>query len=112
MDLPPGTRPTWAEIDLAALAANYRKLDALLRRGRPPELVTPAPRLIPALKGDAYGHGAVPVARTLARAGATAFAVAIVEEAAELRSGRHPGGDPGAWRGRGRVRRRTPSSTA
>ncbi len=87
MSLTLGTRPTWAEIDLDALAANYRRLAALLRRGAAPELVTPAPRLIPALKGDAYGHGAVPIARALARAGATAFAVAIVEEAAELRRG-------------------------
>jgi alanine racemase len=37
------------------------------------------------VKADAYGHGAVPVARRLASAGCHAFAVATVAEAAELR---------------------------
>ncbi len=37
------------------------------------------------VKADAYGHGSVPAARVMLRAGADAFAVAIVEEAAELR---------------------------
>jgi alanine racemase len=37
------------------------------------------------VKGDAYGHGAVTVARALAGAGCDAFGVALVEEGAELR---------------------------
>ena len=37
------------------------------------------------MKADAYGHGAVHVARRLAKEGATAFAVAVVEEGLELR---------------------------
>lgn len=37
------------------------------------------------VKADAYGHGAANAARTMLRAGADAFAVAIVEEAVELR---------------------------
>lgn len=39
------------------------------------------------VKADAYGHGAVPVARALATGGAFAFGVATVEEAVELRGG-------------------------
>ena len=38
------------------------------------------------VKGDAYGHGAVPVARTLAVAGIEHLAVASLDEAAELRA--------------------------
>lgn len=40
---------------------------------------------MPVVKADAYGHGAGPVARRLEREGATAFAVAVAEEGAELR---------------------------
>ena len=37
------------------------------------------------IKGDAYGHGAVQVARTLREAGADYFSVAMAEEALQLR---------------------------
>jgi alanine racemase len=40
------------------------------------------------IKADAYGHGAVPVAKCLAMAGADCFGVATVEEAVELRDAR------------------------
>ncbi len=39
------------------------------------------------VKADAYGHGAVNAARVMLRAGADAFAVAISEEATQLRAG-------------------------
>jgi alanine racemase len=39
------------------------------------------------VKADAYGHGAVPVARALATAGADGFCVATFDEALELRQG-------------------------
>jgi alanine racemase len=67
-------RPTWAEVDLGALIGNYRTLCSLTHS-----------RIIPVVKANAYGHGAVAVSRALAAEGATAFAVAIVEEALELR---------------------------
>ena len=73
-------RPTWAEVDLGALIHNYRTLCTLTQR-----ISTSNPRIIPVVKANAYGHGAVPVARALAREGVTAFAVAIVEEGLELR---------------------------
>jgi alanine racemase len=68
-------RPTWAEIDRAALTRNLRAL-----RTRAPDR-----RLIAVVKADAYGHGAPAVACALARAGCDAFAVATLEEALELR---------------------------
>jgi alanine racemase len=85
---------TWAEIDLRALIDNYRALCSLLE----PPLVSAAKntpirnpqsairnRLIPVIKADAYGHGAVPVARALLGAGAQVLAVAMVEEGIALR---------------------------
>jgi alanine racemase len=69
-------RPTRAVVDLDALASNYRALGA----GLPPGCA-----VLPVVKADAYGHGAVNVARRLAREGAAAFAVSVVEEGLELR---------------------------
>ena len=43
--------------------------------------------MFPVVKADAYGHGAVPVARRLEAEGAQRFAVAIAEEGVELRRG-------------------------
>jgi alanine racemase len=71
----PGLRPAWVEVDLDAIAGNVRTLAAE---------VAPA-RLLAVVKADAYGHGAVPVARTAVRAGAAWLGVALVEEALELR---------------------------
>ncbi len=90
-------RPTWAEVDLVALLHNYRLLNSLLLPDAEPagertssiqssQSATRNPRLIPVLKADAYGHGAAAVAKALAAAGATTFAVALVEEAVELRA--------------------------
>jgi alanine racemase len=71
----PGLRPAWVEVDLDAIAGNVRTLAAE---------VAPA-RLLAVVKADAYGHGAVPVARTAVEAGASWLGVALVEEALELR---------------------------
>jgi alanine racemase len=65
-----------ALVDLGAVARNYARL-----KGRVGERV----EVIPVVKADAYGHGAVPVARRLLREGARTFAVAIAEEGIELR---------------------------
>jgi alanine racemase len=70
------TRPTWAEIDLDALAANFREV----RR-----LVGGEVRVMAVVKADAYGHGAVGCARRLAAEGVDWFAVALPEEGIELR---------------------------
>lgn len=69
------SRPSVADVDLDALARNTA---ALVQRAGPAEVCA-------VVKADGYGHGAVPVARTVVAAGATRLAVALVEEAAELR---------------------------
>ncbi|MBS2020512.1 MAG: alanine racemase, partial [Deltaproteobacteria bacterium] len=68
-------RPTRAEINLAALRHNLRTVARLAGNAR----------VWPVLKADGYGHGAPAVARTLERAGAEGFCVALLEEAIELR---------------------------
>ena len=67
-------RPTEAVVDLSAIAHNFRL--AVDLAGRP---------AIGIVKADAYGHGAIMVARTLVEAGAPLLAVALVEEGLELR---------------------------
>jgi len=62
-------RPTIAEIDLGALRANYRALSAY----------TNGAAIMAVVKADAYGHGAVEVARTLRIEGCAHFGVATVE---------------------------------
>ena len=68
-------RATVATIDRAALRANLA--EAVRHAG--------GRELIAVVKADAYGHGAVLVARTLAGAGCRRFAVATLGEAVELR---------------------------
>ncbi|NPV38636.1 Alanine racemase [Brevinematales bacterium NS] len=68
-------RPTWVEIDLSSLRKNAQTL--LSRTGGKP--------LIAVVKADAYGHGAVRVAKALEKEGVNFFAVATLDEAIELR---------------------------
>lgn len=64
-----------ATVDLAAVRHNLLCVRAF----------APQSKVMAAIKADAYGHGAVPVATTLAEAGVDAFAVACLEEAVTLR---------------------------
>jgi alanine racemase len=73
--LPPLPRLAWLELDLDALAGNLAALRAL-SGGAP---------VHPVVKADAYGHGAVPIAGALERAGADGLCVATMDEAVELR---------------------------
>lgn len=66
---------TYAKIDLDAILENYRNICA--RAGK---------RVMCVVKADAYGHGAVPVARMLLDAGCDWFGVSSVAEAMELRN--------------------------
>ena len=66
---------SWLELDRANLLHNLAALRAL---------VDPA-RLMPVVKANAYGAGAVPVAAAVAAEGVEHFAVASVPEAVELR---------------------------
>lgn len=70
------TKRTWAEINLANLEHNYRALRGMLPRGC---------RFVGVVKANAYGHGAIPVAKKLEKLGAEYLAVACLDEAVELR---------------------------
>ncbi len=65
----------YADIDLDAVYENTVNAKKLLRQGT---------KLMAVIKADGYGHGAVPVARTLEDV-ADAYGVAILEEGVELR---------------------------
>ena len=69
-------RPTWAEIDLENLAANFSSIKKRVGAER---------RIMAVVKANAYGHGAVDCARRLAREGADWFGVALPEEGIKLR---------------------------
>jgi alanine racemase len=69
-------RPTWAEIDLDALAENLRVIRAQVGRDV---------SVMAAVKANAYGHGAVRCALRLEREGVDWFGVAMAEEGIELR---------------------------
>ena len=74
----PVLRRTWAEIDLDALAHNYQQ--ARRRIG-------PHVKYLGVVKADAYGHGAIQIARKLEQLGADYLAVSSLDEAKELRHG-------------------------
>ena len=65
----------WVEVDLDAIAANARRVAQVS-----------GARLLPMVKANGYGLGAVPVARALEALDPWGFGVATVEEGAELRS--------------------------
>src|SRR3989442_1126857 len=64
-------RPVWAEVRLSALEHNFR---AIQRHVNPPAQRGRWRRVLAVVKANAYGHGAVPVAKALARAGVDWFA--------------------------------------
>lgn len=67
---------TWAEIDLRAIRSNV----AGIKR-----LISPETQLMAVVKANAYGHGAVEVARVCLQEGATYLGVATPNEALFLR---------------------------
>lgn len=69
-------RNTFAEIDLGNIAYNVRSVRSALKENT---------KIMAVVKADAYGHGMVPVARAALDAGAEWLAVAMPEEAEELR---------------------------
>lgn len=66
----------WIELDRDALRHNVAALRSLLPKGC---------SLMPVLKADAYGHGAVAVAKELEKMGVRSFCVACISEAIDLR---------------------------
>ena len=70
------TARAWIQLDSEALAHNVHQLESLLPQGC---------QLMPAVKANAYGHGAALVTRELNRLGIHNFCVATALEGAELR---------------------------
>lgn len=71
-------KKTRAIVDLEAIAHNYRQAV---------KLCAPDTAVAAVVKANAYGHGAVRVARRLMEEGCSFFTVATVDEALELRAG-------------------------
>ncbi len=65
----------WIEVDLDALAHNFREIQSQTKA-----------QVCPVVKGDAYGHGAPVVVRHLSKECAACFAVGSVEEALTVRT--------------------------
>jgi len=70
-------RPTYAEIDLSCISGNIREIKRVL---------SPKTKFMAIVKANAYGHGAVEIAKTAGSAGADYLGVASLGEALELRS--------------------------
>jgi alanine racemase len=68
--------PTYAIVNLAALAHNLSRIKQYL---------SPGCEVMAIVKANAYGHGAVETAHALAKQGIRQFAVASIEEGIELR---------------------------
>lgn len=75
MKTPNSATPSWAEISLTALKANFKALQKLAKGSE----------VLPVVKANAYGHGLVPVSKALVQAGAKFLAVAFVQEGVALR---------------------------
>lgn len=69
-------RDTWVEIKLDKIARNVEAM----RRHVPSDI-----KIMAVVKANGYGHGAIQVAKTALEAGADALAVAILDEALQLR---------------------------
>lgn len=65
-----------AEVNLENLLHNFKQIKSYISKGT---------KICSVIKADAYGHGSVPVAKTLNEAGVDAFAVAASQEAIALR---------------------------
>jgi alanine racemase len=77
MSTAPDARPTWADVDLGAFRRN---VDAVAR------MLPDGSRLVAVLKANAYGHGAIEVARACDSARVAMIATALLEESLALRN--------------------------
>lgn len=69
-------RDVWAEVNLKALEKNIKNIKSCIKNGA---------KWCAVVKANAYGHGAVAVARKAVEQGADYLAVAVLREAVELR---------------------------
>jgi len=72
----PRYRPTWAEIDLGAIAYNYKQVKRSVGRDT---------KVMAVVKANAYGHGTVEVSGVLENLGVHYLGVATMDEAIRLR---------------------------
>ena len=70
-----GLRQVWTEVNLQTLRDNYNKLQAYTKS-----------EMMPIVKADAYGHGLIPVVKTLMGCGVKRFGVALLQEALEIKA--------------------------
>ncbi|WP_407269099.1 serine racemase VanT catalytic subunit [Radiobacillus sp. PE A8.2] len=75
--VPASDSRAWIEVDLDALHHNVLSLQGILPNQS---------KLMAVVKANAYGHGDIPVAKALNRAGIDVFAVATVAEGVNLRT--------------------------
>lgn len=71
------SRPAWLEIDLKALENNYKFIRSRIKNKS---------KIAAVVKADAYGHGAVKIAKKLENLGVEYFCVGSPDEGVELRS--------------------------
>lgn len=68
---------TWAEVDLDNIRHNFQVIKSRVAVGT---------KILAVIKADAYGHGAVPLAKFYSQLGVDYFAVATLDEAIQLRN--------------------------
>lgn len=68
-------RQVWAEVNLQTLKENFLRLQTYTKS-----------EIMPIVKADAYGHGVIPVVKTLVACGARRFGVALLQEALEIKA--------------------------
>ena len=66
----------WVEVNLDSIAHNVRQIKSILK---------PGTKLMGVVKADAYGHGVYTVSKTILESGADSLAVALIDEAVQLR---------------------------
>ncbi len=69
-------RPAVVKVNLGAIKQNIENEKKHLKAGQ---------KILAVIKANAYGHGAIPVAKTALKAGVSGFCVAILDEGLELR---------------------------
>src|SRR5690625_4753884 len=69
-------RQTWVEIDLNAIRHNMNQIRKVLPNSS---------KIMAVVKANGYGHGMIQIAQTAIESGASAIAVALLEEALEIR---------------------------
>ncbi|HDZ77071.1 MAG TPA: alanine racemase, partial [Candidatus Omnitrophica bacterium] len=72
-----GYRPTWAEINLKHIVYNINSIR---------KIVSKDTRILATVKADAYGHGIIPVSKTLVGQSVDYLGVASIDEAVLLRN--------------------------